>query len=318
MTTAIIIVASMLAVSVWLVVYSVMPKNVEEREQVSRRLSGKSDMTSASAVKGSAVKTDSAAGKWFREKAAPVLSKPAMPKDESDQSNLRIKLSTAGVRGPNAPIVFLASKSAAGIACLALALIAVAGSTKPLAHVVGIATFAGGLGFMLPNVWLALAASQRKQKVTHGLPDTLDLMVVSVEAGLGLDAAMLRVSQEMNMVHPELAEDMSIANMEVQMGIARSEALKNMATRTGVNEVKSLTAILIQAEKFGTSIAQALRVHADAMRLKRRQEAEERAAKTAVKLIIPLILFIFPAIFVVLAGPAMFKLMKTIKQLAEG
>ena len=133
-------------------------------------------------------------------------------------------------------------------------------------------------------------------------------MVVSVEAGLGLDAALLRVSNEMGKVHPELAEEFMLVNMEIQMGLSRAEALTNLAIRTGVPSLKSLSAMLIQAEKFGTSIAKALRTHADTLRVKRRQEAEERAAKTAVKLILPLILFIFPAIFIVLAGPAVMKL----------
>jgi len=133
-------------------------------------------------------------------------------------------------------------------------------------------------------------------------------MVVSVEAGLGLDAALLKVSQEMGKVHVELSEEFMLVNREIQMGLTRADALQNIAIRTGLPEIKSLAAMLVQAEKFGTSIASALRTHAETQRTKRRQEAEERAAKTAVKLVLPLILFIFPAIFVVLAGPAVLKL----------
>jgi len=178
--------------------------------------------------------------------------------------------------------------------------------------VFGSAAFAAGLGFMLPDIWLYLTAKSRGEKITHGLPDCLDLMVVSVEAGLGLDAALIRVSQEMGKVHAEMAEEFMLVNMEIQMGLTRADALQNLALRTGVSELKSLSAILIQAEKFGTSIATALRSHAESLRTKRRQQAEERAAKTAVKLTLPLILFIFPTIFVVLAGPAVLKLFQVL------
>ena len=183
-------------------------------------------------------------------------------------------------------------------------------------NILGLTAFAVAVGLMLPNLWLALAIKSRKEKVSHGMPDSLDLMVVSIEAGLGIDAALKRVSDEMKSVHPELAEELVLTALETQMGLARSEALKNLATRTDVSEMKSLTAMLIQAERFGTSIAKAVRTHADSMRVKRSQQAEERAAKTAVKLIIPLILFIFPALFVVLAGPAMMKLFDTLTSMS--
>ena len=144
----------------------------------------------------------------------------------------------------------------------------------------------------------------RSQKIRYGLPDTLDLLVVSVESGLALDAALKRVGEEMALVHPDISQEMRIATMESQMGIPRSEALENMARRCGVDEMRSLVTVVLQAEKFGTSIARALRNQGDAIRTKRRQAAEERAQKTAVKLMLPLVIFIFPAMGVVLAGPA--------------
>ena len=179
--------------------------------------------------------------------------------------------------------------------------------------ILGIGAFGAGLGFMLPNGWLSMAASGRRQKLRYGLPDTLDLMVVSVESGLALDAAIKRVGEEMATVHPELSEEMRIATMETQMGIPRAEALENMARRCGVDEMRSLVSVVLQAEKFGTSIAKALRNQADSIRTKRRQAAEERAQKTAVKLMIPLVLFIFPAMGVVLGGPAVLKMIQALK-----
>ena len=172
---------------------------------------------------------------------------------------------------------------------------------------------AAPIGFLLPDLWLMMSISTRKEAIRHGLPDTLDLMVVSVESGLALDAAIQRVGEEMQTVHPELSEEMRIATAESQMGLPRSECLTRMANRTGVSEVQSLVSILLQAEKFGTSVARALRNQADAIRVKRRQKAEERAQKTAVKLMIPLVIFIFPAMGVVLGGPAMLKMIEALK-----
>lgn len=168
------------------------------------------------------------------------------------------------------------------------------------------------LGFAAPDFWLSMATSKRAETIRNGLPDTLDLLVISVESGLGLDAAFQRVGDEMRLVHPALSEEIQIVTLESQMGIPRSEALMNLAQRTGIDEVRSLVAIINQAERFGTSIARALRNQSDALRTKRRQAAEERAQKTTVKLMAPLILFIFPAILVVLAGPAALKMIETL------
>lgn len=156
----------------------------------------------------------------------------------------------------------------------------------------------------VPDLLLSLMAKSRKEKIFLSLPDTLDLMVVCVEAGLGLDAAMRRVAEEMNESSKELCSEINHANFQLQMGRPRREVLHDLGVRTGVDDVKSLAAILIQADKFGSSIATALRVQSDSMRIKRSQLAEEKAAMTAVKMIFPLVLFIFPGIFVVLVGPA--------------
>ena len=170
-----------------------------------------------------------------------------------------------------------------------------------------------GFGFLAPDLWLSSATAKRKDQIRKGLPDTLDMLVISVESGLGLDAAFQRVGDEMRMVHPLLSEELQLVTLESQMGIPRNEALVNLTTRTGLDEVRSLVAIINQAERFGTSIARALRNQSDALRVKRRQAAEERAQKTTVKLMAPLILFIFPAILVVLAGPAALKMIEALR-----
>ena len=158
--------------------------------------------------------------------------------------------------------------------------------------------------FYLPDVGLWYLTRQRKEQIFLGLPDALDLMVVCVEAGLGIDAAMRKVAEEMGDSCRALSQEFGRCNMQLQMGRPRNAVLKDLGERTGTSDLRSLASILIQTEKFGSSIARALRVHSDAMRSARRQIAEEKAAKTAVQLIFPLVLFIFPAVFVVLVGPA--------------
>ena len=301
--SAIIGMVILLVIAAALISYSFISTKSQQREVMARRLKE----ASGSGTIAKPAHNDSTS-RWFKEKAAPILAKSVGPKSASQQSNLKIKLANAGLRKENTATIFLASKTILGATLLVFTLISCISASLSIQKIFGFTVFAGGLGFLLPDLWLKLAASSRAEKICHGLPDCLDLMVVSVEAGLGLDSALMRVSQEMVKVHPELAEEFMLVNMETQMGLTRAEALTNLALRTGLSELKSLCAILIQAEKFGTSIATALRTNAEALRTKRRQQAEERAAKTSVKLVLPLILFIFPAIFVVLAGPAIMKL----------
>jgi tight adherence protein C len=238
------------------------------------------------------------------EKAAPALSKALQPKTELEQSALKLKLANAGYNAPGAPQLFLAIKFAMMIGGLIL------GGGFGLVHwgltqkgwtsiIVGC-----GLGFYLPELILTFIRRSRQEKIFLQLPDTLDLLVVCVEAGLGLDAGMRRVCDELVDSAPELTSEFNMANKQLQMGRPRREVLHDLGVRTGVDDMRALAAILIQADKFGSSIAQALRVQSDSMRVKRRQIAEERAAQTAVKMIFPLVLFIFPGIFVVLVGPA--------------
>lgn len=251
--------------------------------------------------------SDSSVGAMFN-KAAPALSKALESKSELEQSNLKIRLANAGYSRPNASRNFLAIKAV----CLGIGLFFGGGyglltsgiaQSSLMSLVMG-----GGLGFFFPELILTIQKMSRTQKIFLQLPDALDLLVVCTEAGLGLDAGLRKVSEELAASAPEVCSELSTANMQLQMGKARRDVLHDLGIRTGVDDVRALAAILIQADRFGSSIAQALRVQSDTMRVKRRQIAEEKAAKTAVKMIFPLVLFIFPGIFVILVGPAAIQL----------
>jgi len=167
-----------------------------------------------------------------------------------------------------------------------------------------------GFGYLLPDMWLTWRVKSRQHKLRRALPDALDLLVICVEAGLGLDQALLKVSQDMRISHPQLSEELQLVNMEMRIGKTRIDALRELARRTGLDDIKALVAMLIQTERFGTSIAQSLRVYSDDMRLKRRQRAEEMSAKTSVKMVPALVFFIFPALMVVILGPAIITLIR--------
>jgi tight adherence protein C len=225
-------------------------------------------------------------------------------KSELERNTLKLKLTNAGFRSDNAPMIYHGLR----FLCIMLFLVPTAGlmlymsgfTQKALIYIV----ILGGIGFYLPQVGLWFMVSSRKKTIFLSLPDALDLLVVCVESGLGLDAALRKVTDEMKKHAKIICEEFALANLQLQMGKSRRDVLHDLGIRTGVDDMKALAAILIQADRFGSSIAQALRVQSDSMRVRRRQIAEEKAAKTAVQLIFPLVLFIFPAIFVVLVGPA--------------
>jgi tight adherence protein C len=228
----------------------------------------------------------------------------ASQQSELERSSLRVKLANAGFRSESAPAVFQGLRLASMLSFLAIGVlvgfITEGVTVNALIYVVLI----GGLGFYLPGIGLWFLRTSRQKEIFLTLPDALDLMVVCVESGLGLDAAMRKVTDEMKGHAKVISEEFTLANLQLQMGRPRREVLHDLGVRTGVDDVRALAAILIQADRFGASIAQALRVQSDSMRTRRRQIAEEKAAKTAVQLIFPLVLFIFPGIFVVLVGPA--------------
>ncbi len=237
------------------------------------------------------------------QKASPTLAKP-MKMNESQLGKLRQELVEAGFRSESAPTTYLAIRTL----CAGVFLFFAGGASLFMygfTQAAGLRTFViAAIGFYLPVFVLKFLSSRRKQQIFLGLPDALDLLVVCVEAGLGLDQAMRKVSDEMKKSYRIIAEEFGLCNLHLQMGRARSQVLQDLGARTGVDDLRALASILIQADKFGSSIANALRVQSDAMRVRRQQIAEEKAAKTAVKLIFPLVLFIFPGIFVVLVGPA--------------
>lgn len=302
-----IVMGGMIVVAIGLIIYSFRSRDNEKAEVVRRRTAGLEPSKDNSSQHG---KGREGAFAQTLERAAPMLSRPVMPTSEGEQSKLRGKMMSAGYRRESAPVIFLACKTLGGLICGGLAVLYAMGSAKEMNDFLFWSIGGLGFGFVLPQFWLSHAVKKRMESIRNGLPDSLDLMVVAVESGLGLDAAILRVSDEMGTVHPALAEEFQIATVETQMGVPRSEALTRMSDRTAVPEMRALVAVITQAEKLGTSIAKALRNQAEALRTKRRQRAEERAQKTAVKLLIPLVLFIFPAIFVVVAGPAVIHLMK--------
>jgi len=237
-------------------------------------------------------------------KATPALSKPLQPKSSEEVSKTRDKLNQAGFRTEKAPEMYWAMKIVGLVLGFVIgggAVLVTRGADIDSMTYIGIIS---GVAFFLPEVVLWFMTKRRQDAIFYSLPDALDLMVVCVESGLGLDQAMRKVAEEMKKSYRIIADEFSLCNLQLQMGRARNDVLHDLGARTGVDDLKALAAILIQADKFGSSIAQALRVQSDSMRTRRSQLAEEKAAKTAVKLIFPLVLFIFPAIFIVLVGPA--------------
>jgi tight adherence protein C len=236
--------------------------------------------------------------------ASPTLAAPLQPKDEKEANKLKLRLGYAGFRSESAPTVFLGCKFACLIVGLIFSGAGVALFTEMSQKAIMGAIAAGGVMFYVPDIVVYFLGKARKEQIFLGLPDALDLLVVCVEAGLGLDQAMRKVSEEMKRTFKVICDEFALANFQLQVGKARADVLHELGDRSGVDDLRQLAAILIQADKFGSSVAQALRVQSESMRTRRRQLAEEKAAKTAVKLIFPLVIFIFPGIFVILVGPA--------------
>src|SRR5205814_8405861 len=235
------------------------------------------------------------------QKISQAASRPIMPKEREEQSHLRKKLAHAGIYSSNALQVYLGAKLLLVFGGLILGAILIV-RMPTIALLIGCT--AALFGYMLPGIWLAHRVRSRQRTLQASLPDALDLMVVCVEAGLTIDAAIQRVGHEIALAHSEISRELGITHMETRIGLSRIDALRNLGHRTGCASLQSLAAMLVQAERFGTSIGQALRVHAESLRDKRRYAAEEQAAKTTVKLAFPVVLFIFPTVLLVLGGPA--------------
>jgi len=236
----------------------------------------------------------------------------ALPLSPADVSQTRLWLIQAGYRSPQHVTIYRGSR----VLCAAVAFIGVflfTGFSSPLL-LIGLTA----LGFFLPRFILKKKLAERQRRIRLGLPDGLDLTVICVEAGLSLDQAMMRVGNDLAYAHPELSAEFHLFDLETRAGKPRVEALRNLADRTGVDDIRSLVGTLIQTDRFGTSVAQALRVHSDSLRTERRQRAEEQAAKTTVKMIIPLVLFVMPSLIFVTVGPAVIQLMHIFMPVVPG
>ena len=242
------------------------------------------------------------------------FAKMNQPSNVEEAKATRRRLITAGYRSGKAPVFYIGSRLLlAVLETTMLALVPVKFLGFPtFTNLVFYYVMAAACGYYAPVIWLKRAIAKRKDALQRAIPDALDLMVVCVEAGLGLDQAIARVGEEVERTHPVLCDELNLLSMELRTGVSRQEALRNFAHRTDLEEARNLVALLVQTDRFGTSIAQALRVHSDAMRSTRRLKAEELAAKLPVKLLFPLIFFIFPSMFIVLIGPACIQMVRVL------
>ena len=235
------------------------------------------------------------------------VAKLSIPKEGWETSQLRIRFMNAGYRSETAPMIFFLAKTVLTflVPVIFILYIVISGADYEANLMLLFIVASAGLGYFLPNIFLERRIAYRKREILDSFPDAMDLIIVCVESGLGLDAALARVSEEMHMISPILGEELHLINLELRAGSSRERALRNLALRTGVEDIDTLVAMLVQSDRFGTSVAQALRVHAENLRTKRRLRAEEAAAKIALKLLFPLIFFIFPSMLLVLLGPAL-------------
>jgi tight adherence protein C len=236
-----------------------------------------------------------------------------MPKSEQEVSVMKVRLQRAGYRGENAMKVFYGCKVLTPLTLAAIAGLTGLASLGPFF----VYLLALGGGFLAPDFWLGKRIAKRQKRLTRGLPDVLDLLVICMEAGLSLDQATSRTADELRSSQPDICDELQVVVLEQRAGRARSEAWKNMSERTGVDSLRNLVSMLVQTEQFGTSIAKMLRVHADTLRVQRVQMIEELASKTSVKLVFPLVLFIFPSLFLVTLGPAAIVMSESFKSMGQ-
>jgi tight adherence protein C len=271
-----------------------------------RRLGGSNEGSITQSAQSVVISEDRPAAELAQRLAQPLNK--LLPPSATEAKKLQKKLMHAGFRSAEAPIIYrgIQLASMAGFPLLVAGVCALTGRALNDAVIYIIIAFV--VGFFLPRFFLNRMIQKRQRLIRWGLADALDLMVVSVEAGLGLNAAMVKVASELRDVHTPVAVEFELANLEIRVGRERDEALRNLAERTGVDDLRSLVAMLIQTDKFGTSIAKGLRVFSDSLRTKRRQRAEQAAQKAAVKLLFPLACFLFPTLFIAILGPAFLNL----------
>jgi tight adherence protein C len=231
-----------------------------------------------------------------------------LPQSPKDSTTMQKRLFRAGYRSPGALKTLYGVKVALAVLLPLLASVVVASFPAVADYRLMILASAAALGLFGPNEWVRMASRRRQKKIRRALPNALDLLVVCVESGLGLDQAIMQCAKELEHAHPEICQEFTLVNLELKAGKRRAEALRNLAERTGVDDVKKLVAVLIQADKFGTGVAQSLRGHSEYMRVRMRQVAEEKAAKLGVKLIFPIFFCILPSLFVVTVGPVMVRI----------
>ncbi|KAB2314585.1 type II secretion system F family protein [Betaproteobacteria bacterium SCN2] len=253
---------------------------------------------------------------WVQKvvKLAGPLAKLSLPEEDWQDSPIRLRFINAGYRNRNAPIVYFAAKTLLALSLPALYLLGkgLGGFEANFVHTLLTVLVLAAAGYYLPNLILSRLVYVRQRELFENFPDALDLMTVCVEAGLGMDAAIARVGEEMAITSPVTSEEFRLVGLELRAGASREQALRNLALRTGLEDIDSLVAMLVQADRFGTSVADSLRVHSEGLRTKRRLIAEEKAAKLAVKLLFPLIFTIFPSMLLVLLGPAFISIYRTL------
>jgi tight adherence protein C len=235
-----------------------------------------------------------------------------MPVNPKDAGAIQRRMIRAGIRNPNAMKYFYGSKVLLGVAVPLAMTLAVLGSPSDSTNKVVAVLASIAAGIFAPNEYLNLRAKKRQKEIRKGLPNALDLLVVCVESGLGLDQAVIQVAKDLDQAHPEVSEEFALVNYELKAGKRRVDALRNLAERSNVDDLKKLVAVLIQADRFGTGVAQSLRAHADFMRVQARQVAEEKAAKLGVKLVFPIFFCILPSLFVVTVGPMAVRIIREV------
>jgi tight adherence protein C len=240
-----------------------------------------------------------------------------VPATTKDLPTLKKQLMMAGFRQQTAASIFQVARTVSTALVGALALIVSVRNQYPMDKLIIYTGAAAMLGYLIPSRYLSMSISRRRHQIGRGLPNALDLMVVCVESGLGIDQTIIQVAKELQVAHPEICDEFSVMNLELRAGKRRAEALHNLAARTGVEDLRKLVAVLVQTDRFGTSIAQSLRGHADYLRNMARQRAEERAAKLAVKLVFPIFFCVLPSLFVVTIGPVMTSLVRDLIPMIE-